>query len=66
MKNLDDSNNPMLEELMEMIVKTALSKDLMYPAVKDMLQKFDTYLKANNESLDKVKLEQYLEQQKVY
>ena len=65
MKDLDDSNNPMLDGIMEMIVQTALSKDLMYPAVKDMLEKFETYLKENAESLDKSLLEQYLEQQKI-
>lgn len=65
MKNLNDSDNPMLDGIMEMIVQTALSKDLMYPAVKDMLQKFEAYLKENSKSLDKSLLEKYLEQQKV-
>lgn len=62
---LNDKNEPMMEDLMGLIVQTALSKDVMYPAVKEVTANFETYLINNKPQLEPQLYQQYVNQQKV-
>ncbi|KAI1725369.1 pex19 protein family domain-containing protein [Ditylenchus destructor] len=64
LEKLDDKD-PMMQDLMGLIMQTALSKDVMYPAVKEVTTNFETYLQTNQDKLEPQLLEQYTKQQKV-
>lgn len=68
MKALDalgSGDNAMGDELMEMIVSATLSREIMYPAIKEMYDKFGPFLAENEGKIDSAEYERYVEQQKV-
>uniref|UniRef100_A0A915EAN6 Peroxin-19 n=1 Tax=Ditylenchus dipsaci TaxID=166011 RepID=A0A915EAN6_9BILA len=64
LNNLDEKD-PAVDDFMGMIVETALSKEVMYPAIKEITDKFEIYLAEQNGKLDSQLYAQYVEQQKI-
>lgn len=64
--NKVDDGNSTTDEIMGMILQTALSKDIMFPAIKDMREKYAIYLVENRAKIDVETFERFEKQQKVY
>lgn len=60
-----DENSPVADDLMSTILNAALSKDVMYAAVKEMNEKYTEYFTKNQDSLDANLQRQYIEQHRV-
>lgn len=65
LENLDE-NSPFADDLMNTILNAALSKKVMYAAVKEMNGKYVEYFKNNQNNLDANLKRQYIEQHKVF
>lgn len=51
--------------MMQGMMKSLLSKDILYPSLKELSQKYPHWLDENRDKTDKVQLEKYLQQQTI-
>ncbi|TKR78143.1 hypothetical protein L596_018999 [Steinernema carpocapsae] len=57
------SDESAMEPFMGMMMEAFMTKDVMYPPMKELLNGFPAYLETNKDSLDAQTLERYLKQQ---
>jgi peroxin-19 len=59
------ASDPGMNEFMNAMMSTVLSKDFMYPPLQSLLEKFGPYLEENKEKLSEEDLSKYQHQQEV-
>jgi peroxin-19 len=62
MKQFDGDDDASLMPFMASMMETFLSKDMMYPPVKEMVEKYPKYLSDNRDKLDAQTLKRYEKQ----